>query len=181
MKILAKWTVEDYHRMIEAGILSDRSVELIEGEIIEVSPESPLHSGTIQGVGKYLRSILAGKADIREGHPITLSNSEPEPDLAIVSIKENNYSDRHPTPQDIFWLIEVSYRTLERDKHQKKKIYAAAQINEYWIIDLNAREIIVWREPEEEDYRTRITVNQGIISPVVFPDVKLQVRELLPK
>lgn len=88
---------------------------------------------------------------------------------------------RHPTPEDIFWLIEVSRRTLERDKNQKKKIYAVAGINEYWVIDLNATELIVWREPSGEDYRTKFTVNQGKIIPLAFPDVELEVGEMLPK
>ncbi|MBR8828514.1 MAG: Uma2 family endonuclease [Gomphosphaeria aponina SAG 52.96 = DSM 107014] len=87
MKVLAKWTVEDYHRMIDAGILSDRSLELLEGEIVTMSPESPLDSDTTETLAGYLRKKLTEKAKVREAHPITLLESEPEPDLAIVKQK----------------------------------------------------------------------------------------------
>ncbi|MBR8828513.1 MAG: Uma2 family endonuclease [Gomphosphaeria aponina SAG 52.96 = DSM 107014] len=91
------------------------------------------------------------------------------------------YSDRHPHPQDIFWLIEVSRTTLDKDKNEKKRIYAAAGIEEYWVIDLNAKELIVWRQPSQEDYQTLFKLNQGIISPVAFPDVELEVKKMLQK
>jgi len=181
MNVLLKWKIKDYHQMIEAGILNEQRVELLEGEIVEMSPESPLHSGTNQGIADYLREILRKKAQIREGHPITLSDSEPEPDIAIVKIKENNYCDCHPTPEDIFLLIEVSRKTLEKDKTQKKRIYAAAGIKEYWVVDLNATELIVWREPRGDDYRFKLTMNEGKIIPLAFADVELEVKKMLPK
>ncbi len=83
MKTLAKWTVNDYHRMIAAGILSDRHVELLAGEIVEMTPETPIHYNTAKRGAKYLENLLAGKADVRFNGPITLQNSEPEPDIAI--------------------------------------------------------------------------------------------------
>lgn len=178
MEALAKWTVQDYHRMIEAGILSDRHVELLEGEIIKVSPESPLHSDTTQALADYLRKQLNEKAKVREAHPITLGDSEPEPDLAIV--KEKRYNHHHPLVEDIFWLIEVSQTTLAKDKNQKKRIYAAAGIQEYWIIDLNNQELIVWREPNQDDYQTKLTLKQGTISPLTFDDLQLEVKKILP-
>lgn len=181
MRVLAKWTVEDYHRMIEAGILSDRRVELLEGEIIEVSPESPLHSKSNRNLAKYLRAKLDSKAEIFEAHPVTLADSEPEPDVAIVRIQKDDYGDRHPSGEDIFWLIEVSRSTRERDKNQKKRIYAAAGIKEYWVVDLDAKELIIWRQPKGGDYQTEFKVNQGMISPLAFPDLNLEVEQMLPK
>ncbi len=80
---LARWSVEDYHRMIAAGILGDRQVELLAGDIVEISPEGPLHASRIRKVANYLRSLLNGLALVSEAHPITLSDSEPEPDVAI--------------------------------------------------------------------------------------------------
>ena len=123
MTILAKWSVDDYHLMIESGVLNNRSVELLEGEIIEMSPEGPLHSSTNDNVAEYLRELLRGLARIREAHPITLRSSEPEPDIAVVRLSKTNYSDRHPYPEDIYWLVEISYTTLEEDLGRKKRIY----------------------------------------------------------
>ncbi|MEB5613837.1 Uma2 family endonuclease, partial [Serratia marcescens] len=79
---IAKWTIEDYHRLIEAGILASRQVELIEGDIIEMTPESPFHAYITEDAAKYLQNLLRDFALVREAHPITLSDSEPEPDLA---------------------------------------------------------------------------------------------------
>lgn len=80
MKTLAKWSVEDYHRLIDTGIISQRQVELIAGEIIEMSPEGPLHAFVTEGFAKYLQSLLQDLALVREAHPITLDDSEPQPD-----------------------------------------------------------------------------------------------------
>ena len=114
MTNLVKWTLQDYHSMIEAGILGDRNVQLIEGEIIEMAPEKPLHRFTNHNTANYLRQLLGQKAEVFEAHPITLSNSEPEPDVAIV-IPNTKYLTRHPSAQDIYWLIEIADTTLGYD------------------------------------------------------------------
>ena len=181
MKILAKWSVEDYHQMIAAGIISDRRVELIEGEIIEVSPEGPTHSSFCDRIAEYLREKFRGIAKVREAHPITLNASEPEPDIAIVRLKDNNYRDRHPYPEDIYWLIEIADSTLSKDKEIKKKIYAIAGIKEYWIIDLNNRKLIVYLNPNREDYEQEIELDRSIsiINPLAFPAIAIEVEKLL--
>ncbi len=179
MTILAKWSVEDYHLMIESGVLNNRSVELLEGEIIEMSPEGPLHSATNDNAAEYLRELLRGTARIREAHPITLISSEPEPDIAVVRLTNTNYTDRHPYPEDIYWLVEISNTTLEEDLGRKKRIYANANINEYWVINLKTREIIVFREPSGNDYKTKVTVDRGTISPTAFPNLQIELAKLL--
>ena len=131
MNTSIKWSVDEYHRMIEAGILGDRHVELLAGDIIEMSPETPLHYTTAKQGTKYLESVLAGKADVRFNGPITLSTSEPEPDIAIVRLPESLYFDRHPTPDDIFWLIEVANTSLKTDRDLKAPIYVSEYIQEY--------------------------------------------------
>ncbi|MEM9275621.1 MAG: Uma2 family endonuclease, partial [Cyanobacteria bacterium P01_F01_bin.143] len=143
MATLIKWSVDDYHLMIKSGVLDNRSVELIEGEIVEVSPESPLHRFTNDSIAEYLREILKGKAKVFESHPITLDNSEPEPDITVVRLPNNNYINRHPYPKDIYWLIEIANTTLDDDLNRKKRIYANAGINEYWIVNLQNTELIV--------------------------------------
>ncbi|MGK7893544.1 MAG: Uma2 family endonuclease [Xenococcus sp. (in: cyanobacteria)] len=181
MTTIAKWSVEDYHLMIESGVLNNRSVELLAGEIIEMSPEGPLHSATNDNVAEYLRELFGGIARIREAHPITLDNSEPEPDIAIVRLKNNNYVDRHPYPEDIYWLFEISNTTLEEDLGRKKKIYAQAKIQEYWVLNLKNQEIIVFRGPSGDDYQTKFTVKEGMVTAISFPDIQIEVATLLGK
>ncbi len=86
MITLAKWSIEDYHQMIAAGILSERHVELLEGQIIEMSPEGPKHRNINDSIAEYLREKLRDRAKIYEAHPVSLPNSEPEPDIAVVRL-----------------------------------------------------------------------------------------------
>lgn len=180
MNILAKWTVDDYHRMIEAGILQGRQVELLAGEIVEMSPETPIHYTTARRGTKYLEELLSGKADGRFNGPVTLSNSEPEPDIAVVRLSESDYSDRHPAPQDIFWIVEVARTSLRKNLEIKASIYAAAQIQEYWVIGLAEKKMIVFRNPQAGQYAEVQTVEQGSVNPLAFPNVAVAVERLLP-
>jgi len=179
MKTLVKWSVEDYHQMIDAGILCDRQVELLAGEIIEMSPETPIHYYTAKQGTKYLATLLVGKADIRFNGPITLSNSEPEPDIAIVRLPESTYKDHHPYAEDIFWIIEVAKSSLKKDLELKLSIYAQAQIQEYWVLDLSQQQLIVFRNPENNTYLSQQIINQGNIISLAFPDMEISVERLL--
>jgi Uma2 family endonuclease len=177
----AKWTIEEYHRMIEAGILDDRKVELINGEIIEMSPEGVPHAGLGSAGGDYLRSLLKDRAIVREGHPITLPNdSEPEPDLAIVEpLEEVYFSEHHPYVENIFWLIEYSESSLLKDTELKRKTYAAAGIREYWVVNLKTRELIVYRDPVNGNYQSEVKLIDGDIYPLAFPTIAVSVNRIL--
>ncbi|PSF36828.1 hypothetical protein C7H19_12745 [Aphanothece hegewaldii CCALA 016] len=181
MRTLAKWTVEDYHRMIETGILVDRRLELIAGEIVEMTPEGPLHRYVTDTAADYLRSLFFGKAKIFEAHPITLPDSEPEPDIAIVRLPIERYRTRHPIPEDIYWIIEISDSTLTGDLDQKKKIYAGAGILEYWVVNAKSQLLKVFCDPFSEDYRTQTEYTQGIIQSLAFPDISIAVERILGK
>jgi Uma2 family endonuclease len=112
----AKWTLDDYHRMIDVGILVDRRVELLYGEIVEIAPEGTPHSYYSDESATCLRTLLGNRARVREAKPITLPNtSEPEPDLAIVEPLGTVYLEHHPYPENIFWLIEFSNTSLTLD------------------------------------------------------------------
>jgi Uma2 family endonuclease len=179
MHTLAKWSVDDYHSMVEAGILRDRHVELLRGEIVEMSPETPIHYTTAKRATKYLEELLSGQADVRFNGSITLSDSEPEPDIAIVRLPESLYGDRHPTPQDIFWIVEVAKTSLTKDLDLKATIYASAGVQEYWVLDLSARRIIVFRHPQDGTYTEENTFVEGTIAPLAFPEVAVSVGRLL--
>jgi Uma2 family endonuclease len=177
----AKWTLFDYHRMIDVGILEGRHVELLNGEVIEMPPEGPEHAQQSTDTADYLKQQLGNRAVVRDAKPITLpdSDSEPEPDLAIVEPLRSLYRTRHPYPENVFWLIEYAKTTLAKDLNTKRLAYAAAQIREYWVVDLKHRQINVFREPVNGDYVLSETLTTGDIRPLAFPDVVVSVKRLL--
>jgi len=178
---LLQWTIEDYHRIIDAGILDDRSVELLNGQIIKMSPEGIPHAYFSDVTADYLRNLLGNRAKVREGKPITLfqSSSEPEPDLAIVEPLGSVYLEHHPYPNNIFWLIEFSNSSLIKDLEQKSKVYATENIQEYWVVNLRNQTLIVFRNPQQGDYQAQEILTQGNIYPLAFPDVAVSVQRLL--
>jgi Uma2 family endonuclease len=178
--IAAKWTIDEYHRMIAAEILRDRRVELLKGEIVEMSPEGEPHAYCSHEAGKYLTKLLAERATIRQAKPITLPNdSEPEPDIAIVQPLGRHYREHHPYPENIFWLIEYANSSLEKDLERKSKIYAEVGIGEYWVVNLKKLHLVVFREPLEGDYATKLTLTAGIIQPLAFPDISVSVEQII--
>ncbi len=176
---IAKWTIEQYHKLVEAGMLIDRRVELLSGDIIDMSPEGMFHAVYCGDAVDYLKQLLGNRAKVREAHPITLPNdSEPEPDIAIVMPAPHRYLEHHPYPADIFWLVEYADSTLTKDLNTKQQIYAAAGIQEYWIVNLQALELIVFRGISNTGYETETRLSTGNISPLSFPDLNIDVRRL---
>lgn len=178
-----QWTVNDYHRMLDAGILaeSDR-VELLNGEITEMSPQRPPHTTATKRAYDYLKPLLSGKADVRSQSPIILSLlSEPEPDIAVVVIDEFEYSLSHPRPNDIFLLIEVADSTLARDLSEKAKAYSEANIQEYWVVDVRERQVHIFRHPLGSAYQQkRLFGESSSCSLLAFPDIEIAISQLLP-
>lgn len=178
---IAKWTLDDYHHMIESGLLNGRSVELLNGEIVEMSPEGESHAYFSHEAAKYLAHLLGEQADIRQGKPITMpsSHSEPEPDIVVVQLLGREYLQHHPYPENIYWLIEFSHTSLSKDLEDKRKAYALANIQEYWVVNLQEQQLIIFRHPMHGDYRTDTTVNTGVLSPLAFPAIRISVQRLL--
>jgi Uma2 family endonuclease len=182
---IAKWTLEEYHRMIDTGLLDDRRVELIKGEIVEMAPEGKPHAYFSSESGDYLSELLGKRAKVRQAKPITLPNqSEPEPDLAIVQRLGAEYLSHHPYPENIFWLIEYSDASLKKDLNLKAQVYAEVNIAEYWVVDLQARSLIVFRAPQAGQsqagqYSSCVTYTQGQITPLAFPDISISVGAII--
>ncbi|MEL6927618.1 MAG: Uma2 family endonuclease [Cyanobacteria bacterium J06600_6] len=174
-----KWSIKEWHDLIESGVLAGKRVELLEGEIIEMSPEGIPHRNTNHKVVKYLRKLLDGIAEVYESHPITLDNSEPEPDVAIVRLPESIYDTHHPYSQDIYWLIEISNRTLARDLENKVVTYARNGIPEYWVIDLQNNKLIVHTNPKNDTYAQVLEYKVGAVSPLAFPQITVSLDLLL--
>ncbi|KAI9132499.1 Uma2 family endonuclease [Acaryochloris sp. CCMEE 5410] len=175
-----KWTVERYHQAIDAGILDDQPVELLQGDIVVMPPEGESHAYYNTEVGDYLRDLLGNRVKVRDAKPITLPNaSEPAPDLAIVKSLGRIYLDHHPYPEDIFWLIEFSQTTLDKDLGQKKMAYAEAGIPEYWVVNLRQSQLIVYRDLVQGGYTTEWVLTAGMISPLAFADIQIEIERLV--
>ena len=179
MVSIFKWSIADWHELVESGILADRRVELLEGEIVEINPKEPMHSSTNYSVVEYLKELLRNQAVIREAHPITLDNSEPEPDVAVVAVPYTNYFTRHPYSQDIYWVIEISNRTLKSDLEQKSVTYARNGITEYWVIDLVNKQLIVHTQPLNNSYSQVRCLAAGTVTPQAFPQIAIALDKLL--
>ena len=174
-----KWSIEEWHELVNTGLLEGKSVEFLEGEIIEVSPEGIEHSYTNDSVVKYLRNLLVNLADVRESHPITLDNSEPEPDIAVVRLPESIYRSHHPYPQDIYWLIEISNKTLKKDTEDKIITYARNGIPEYWVIDLVNKKLITHTQIQNNSYSLVTEHRTGTVFSLAFPNIEISLNKLL--
>jgi Uma2 family endonuclease len=179
--IPAKFTLDQYHQMIAAGILDDAPIELLHGELVQMSPEGEPHAYYRTDAKNYLIQLLGDRILLREGAPITLptTQSEPEPDIAIVQPLGREYLQHHPYPENIFWVIEYSNSSLTKDLQVKTKTYATAGIPEYWVINLRTMELIVMRDPENGEYRSQLTLTSGTLHPIAFPEININVTRLL--
>lgn len=148
LRPIHRFTVAQYHRMIATGVLTENDrVELLEGWIADKCPQYPAHAGTISILLAKLQAQLPKGWIVRVQSPITLEDSEPEPDLAIVRGPEAKYLAAHPMPIDIGMVIEVADSTLEHDRTVKAQTYARARIPIYWIVNLVELQVEVYSQP----------------------------------
>ena len=166
-------SVDRYHAMIGAGILTaDDRVELIEGVLVSKMPKKPAHRICDERLGRILRNAVTGGWSFQPQEPITLSDSEPEPDGAVIRGVAEDYPASHPTPDDIAMVIEVSDTTLAQDRSSKLRTYARANIPVYWIVNLVDRVIEVYSEPDafaaEATYRLKRFFDAAASVPIVI-------------
>jgi Uma2 family endonuclease len=151
-----RFTREEYYRMWESGLFSDKRVELLDGEIITMPPQNAPHTGKIHRIVRALFSLVGTNFSIRGQAPIILNDwSEPEPDVAICRFDANDYQDKHPKASDVLLLIEVADTSLAYDRRRKTVAYAASGILEYWIVNLADRRIEVFSDPDPVAQRYR--------------------------
>lgn len=152
---VAKFTAAQYERMGEAGIFPpDYRAELIDGEIIEMSPIGNRHAACVDALGEQLREKLGRSAIIRVQNPIRLDDhSEPLPDVAVLKRREDFYRDGHPTPDDVLLVVEVSDTTLDYDCRTKVPLYARAGVPEVWIVNLTDERIETYADVTGGAYR----------------------------
>jgi Uma2 family endonuclease len=178
-----RFTVEEYHRMGEAGILpEDSRIELIAGEIVVREPIGSRHAGTVNRLTRLWTSRLGERAVVQVQNPIELpeEDSEPQPDVTLLRPRADFYTGAHPVAADVLLLIEVADSTLAVDRRVRMPLYARAAIREAWILDLTADRVEVYRAPTAKGYRQVATFARGQrLTPEAFPDLTLTVEDLL--
>ena len=172
---LRKFSVDDYHKMAEAGLFAENErVELLEGRIYAVTPVGRRHAAIVAKLIAFF-APLEERTVVWVQNPLQLPPyGEPEPDVALLRFRETFYEDEVPKPGDVLLVIEVSDSTLRFDRHVKLPIYAEAGVPEFWIVDLVHNRTEVYREPAGGDYNLRDLVPFGTpLSPYQFPDISL--------
>jgi Uma2 family endonuclease len=168
--------------MVEAELFVEgERVELIHGDLIEMSPIYITHISTLNRPVWMLSNALGKQVILSVQNPVQLSeDSLPQPDVAVFRFQEEFYSEQHAKPEDILLIIEVADSSLRYDQRVKSKLYGTAGIADYWIVNLPERQIEVYREPRPNGYRTVTTCVPGeTLSPLAFPDVVQQVEQIM--
>jgi Uma2 family endonuclease len=176
------FTVSEYHSMAETGILSeDDRVELIEGEIYRMAPIGSRHAGCVKRLNRILGRRLRDRVLLGIQDPILLDGySEMEPDVSVLRLRPDHYADSHPTPEEIFFLIEVADSSLGFDRSVKLPAYARNGIPEVWLVDLVQGAVDIHRQPSLSGYRDiRRLRKDDRISPLAFPDLELSASDIL--
>lgn len=175
-----RWSVAEYHQMAQAGLLDETDhVELIEGELIDMAPIGSRHAFRVDSLARALQLAAGREVLVRVQNPVVLGErSEPQPDIAVV--KDKNYAEAHPTADDVLLIVEVSDTTLAYDRDVKLGLYARHGIPEVWLLDINSRELTVYREPAEGQYRLiRKPTAAEVVSPVLVSGVALRLTEVM--
>jgi Uma2 family endonuclease len=176
------FTVDEYYRMADAGILTaDDRVELIDGEIIEMSPTGNRHNACVNRANTFFSEAFGRSVIVSNQSPLRLSNyTEPVPDVIVLKTVADFYASRECKPEDVLFLVEVSDTTLRYDKNIKLPRYAAAGVAEVWIEDLQGDVLLVYRYPVKKAFKTSLVLHRGdSISPLAFPQVTFKIDDLL--
>ena len=178
-----KFTVDEYYRMGEVGILKpDERVELIEGEILVMPPIGPEHAWNVDLASDFITRRIDERFIVRSQNPVRLSDaSEPQPDIAIILRRPEGYLAAHPTPADVLLIIEVADSSLEYDRNTKAHIYGRSGVPETWVRNLPEDCIERFTEPGPDGYAQHTVHRRGeTLTPVALPDLELAVGDLLP-
>jgi Uma2 family endonuclease len=176
-------SAEEYLRMGKAGVFAPEArLELIEGEIIEMAPIDPPHAGCVKTLNRLLSRRAADHAIVSVQDPLVISDrSVPQPDLALLRPRRDDYRRSHPAASDVLLVVEVSDTTLAFDLRTKVPLYARCAIAELWVVDVNEQVLHVFRDPGAAGYATSLTfTGEQAVASTAIPDAVLQVQELFP-
>lgn len=173
-----RFTVTDYHRMAETGLLEeDARFELLGGEIVYMAPPGPDHGAITDRLPKFFLPHLLSRYCLRVQGALTLSeDSEPNPDFMILKHRDDDYRAANPTPDDVVLLVEVAHSSIAFDRSTKLRLYAMAGIVEYWVADVRRNELIVHREPNTATGEYGAVKHHAAaekIAPQAIPDCEL--------
>jgi Uma2 family endonuclease len=177
-------SAQEYLRMAEASVFApDARLELIEGEIVEMAPIGSRHAGAVKTLNRLLVQRAGDRAVVSVQDPVVVADrSVPQPDLALLNPRDDDYSSSHPSAADVLLAIEVADTTLAFDVGTKVPLYARCGIPEVWVVDLSDRTIRIYREPSARGYRESFIVTQEeSVQCVALPQVYVAARELVSK
>jgi len=168
--------------MVETGILQeDDRVELLDGEIVEMSPIGPRHNTVVDRLNRFFTKLSGYEFICRTQGSISMpGDSEPEPDIVLLRYREDEYEHALPTPDDVLLIIEVAESSVDKDRETKRDLYAAAGIVEYWVLDLQANALLVYRDLSGDNYRhLEVMSRDQSAQPSALPDVNLNISDVL--
>ncbi len=174
-------TVDEYDRMIEAGIYTENNrIELLNGEIIEIMPKGTKHTSANSRIVRFFIKLFDEKVIVRGQDPIRLDDfSEPEPDIVLANWDEKEYSENHPTPPDILLIMEISDTTLAYDRDDKARAYSRNGIQQYLLLNLQNQTLEDYREPNADGYGAKRTYRSGdVFNLVAFPEIEIKFDDL---
>lgn len=174
-------SVDRYQRMIAAGVLTHRDrIELLDGEMINMAPIGPKHAALTARLTKFFIMAVGDAAVVSPGGPVNLGDfSEPQPDVLLLRPRQDFYAGKIPDASDVLLLIEVSDSTLAFDQGTKRALYARHGVTEYWIVDVEGKNLHIHREPAAHGYaQSRVLGTTDSASPRALPEVRLMVQEL---
>lgn len=180
---LRSFTVKEYDSLIAAGFFNENDeIELLNGLIINKMPKGTKHSAATDRIARFFYRTFGEKAVIRNQNPIWLDDlSEPEPDIVLAVPDEDFYETKHPVPDEIYLILEVSDSTLSLDRNAKSLAYARAGIQQYLLLNVNEKTLEDYREPAADGFQSKQTYRAGQeFRLVAFPDFSLFVSEFLP-
>lgn len=175
-----RWTRQQYEQMVDAGVLTtDDRVELIDGQIVPMSPQNSRHATTTTQLVHPLMRMCPSTHHVRSQVPLALGeHSEPEPDVMVVEGPPDAYTDTHPSTAVL--IVEVADASLSKDREQKRLLYAWHDIPEYWIVNLIDQHLEVYRDPASGDYKSKTTVERDDTVTPRFAAADLSVEDLIP-
>jgi Uma2 family endonuclease len=174
--------LDEWRRMGEAGIFPPESrIELIDGEIIEMSPIGFNHAGHLKRLNKLFSSLIGDQAIVSIQDPVQLGDlSEPEPDFMLLRPEPGFYSTRHPQADDVLLLVEIADSSLTFDRSQKMRLYAAHNIPEYWLLNLNSSYLEVYRQPQPSGYAEKSVLHRGdTVQLLLMEHIRVNVADIL--
>lgn len=178
-----RFTVAEYYRMAEAGILSeDERIELLEGEIVEMTPIGSRHAACVISLTRLFSHEAGERALVSVQNPVRLSHySEPQPDLMLLRPRQDHYAAAHPQPQDVLLIVEVAHTSLEIDHRVKIPLYAASGIREVWLVNLEEDVVQTFQEPTADGYRETRPYRRGeLLAPAALPEIEIAVADIIP-